>query len=145
MTSPLNARALLAAGLAALPLLTGCVYHDNDAGPYNAAPDLGRASAGCYWDGWNADYIWYFDAEVSDPDGVYDVVEVWADVYNAQGLYIESFELFRETPDPGYWFSDWLQYYSMLDCIGGSYSVDIVAYDSFGAFDLRTISAYQTP
>lgn len=140
----------------ALAVSTGCIFIDDDddviytepvpgpgtvvdPGPVNALPFVEDATAGCYWDGYNGDDIWYFDAYVSDPDGVLDVVSVWADVYDDwTGELIQSFELYP-TDDPYYWYSDWLASSTWLDCYYDMYSVDIVAYDSFDEWDAVTV------
>lgn len=144
--SRLTAKAL---ALTVLPLATlvGCVVEvgPDPAPVQNFIPYVDFADSGCYWDNPNRDHVWYFEADVSDGNGAYDVVEVWADVYDGQGFYLESFRLFRETPSPSYWFSDWLQTYSLLDCGWSDYTIDIVAYDALGEFDLTTIRPYQTP
>lgn len=138
-----KAPALLAlAGLA----LSGCVvYSSGGAGgagggsAFNYSPYINWADAGCYYDAAYQDDIWYFQAEVSDGDGPLDVVEVYADIYDSfTGQWIESFELYP-TDDPYVWFSDWLQYSTYLDCMYRGYEVDLVAYDSFQAYDILTV------
>jgi len=138
---------LLALTVLPVAVLTGCVVEVGpDPQPVpNYVPYIDYADGGCYWDNHYADHIWYFEADVSDGNGAYDVVEVWADVYNDRGIYLESFKLFRETPSPSFWFSDWLEYYSMLECGWQDYTIDIVAYDALGEFDLLTFRPYQTP
>ena len=135
----------LAAAALALPALSGCVISVEEPAPKNYSPRIEYAESGCYWDSFNRDYIWYFEADVNDPDGPYDVVEVWADVFDARGDYLESFRLFRETQYADVWFSDWLQSYSYLDCAWRDYSVDLVAYDSLGQIDQITTLPYQSP
>lgn len=135
----------IAAAITVLPVLTGCVIEVDDTPTDNYSPRIELAESGCYWDSFNRDYIWYFEADVNDPNGPYDVVEVWADVFDGHGHYLESFRLFRETQYADVWFSDWLQTYSYLDCGWQNYSVDIVAYDSFGQFDMITTIPYQSP
>lgn len=121
-------------------LSTGCVVYDADRTPgfYNAAPYIEWAEAGCAWDGYYRDTIWYFEAGVSDADGAGDVMEVWADVYDERsGAWIDGFELF---PAGGtYWFSDWLQASTWLDCTYPWYVVEFVAYDYHGAEDWLTV------
>ena len=140
-------RAFLPVALLAPALLSGCIIHDNDGGrvPGNAIPDVQNAEAGCAWSDWNGDWIWYFEADAIDLDGPWDVVEVWADVYDTRGDYIESFSLYRETVAPEFWFSDWLQHYSYLDCIAGDYVVDIVAYDIAGEFGIQSVVPRYNP
>jgi hypothetical protein len=130
----------------------GCVVYDSDDDtpppppppPVNYAPFVGDAEAGCYWDDYYRDDIWYFDAAVNDDNGVYDVVEVWADVYDEYyngGEYIESFELYP-TDDPHVWFSDWMGHSTWLDCRYDGYSVDFVAYDELGEAGYLTVWAH---
>ncbi|MCK6506409.1 hypothetical protein L6R53_24050 [Myxococcota bacterium] len=124
-------------------LSAGCIVYEDPGppapGPGNYAPFVEWADAGCYWDGYYADHIWYFEADVTDPDGALDVVAVYADVYDSRGEWVDSFELFP-TQDPVYWFSDWLGSSTWLDCGYRGYLVDIVAYDSFDAVDVLTIT-----
>lgn len=130
-----------------LPLLaalvsTGCLVYEEPGpgpGPVNHAPFVEWADAGCYWDGYYADHIWYFEADITDPDGNLDVVAVYADVYDARGEWADSFELYP-TQDPVFWFSDWLGSSTWLSCDYGGYVVDIVAYDSFDAYDVLSIT-----
>lgn len=144
-----NARLLTA--LLATSLTSGCViYTDDDDNDYtpppqqdvNYAPLIGFAEAGCYWDNYNGDFIWYFDSHVFDDDGWRDIRSVHADVYDAYGDWVDSFELYRETPDPDVWFSDWLQYSTYLDCYYGGYTVDFVAYDQYEAYDIVSTQPY---
>lgn len=127
---------------AALP---ACVIVDEDPHPtpyVNYAPIVTYAEAGCYWDGYYADYIWYFQAEADDPNGVYDVVSMWADVYDGPtGAWVDSFELYP-TNDPYVWFSDWLGSTTYLSCGYPNYEVDIVAYDSYESYDVVTVLPY---
>lgn len=131
----------------ALAATTGCiVYEDDGPDPYeppppavNAAPYVIGADAGCFYDGYYDDDIWYFEADADDPDGPLDVVAVYADVYDQRtGEWQDSFELYP-TDDPVYWFSDWLGSTTWLDCWYGGYVVDIVAYDSFDAYDIVSV------
>jgi len=140
----------------ALPLLnaTGCVVYsydtvEEDTGytdviivEDNYAPIVLDGYSFVYWDHGYRDDIWEFEAMVDDPDGPYDVVAVWADVYDEcrGGQLIESFELYP-TNDPYIWFSDWLGSSTYLDPFSDCYSVDLVAYDSFDAADVLTVWA----
>lgn len=130
-------RIFLAATL--LSLSSACVIVDEDppAPPPNYAPYIDWADAGCYWDDYNGDFIWYFQGDVFDDNGVGDVESVWADVYDARGTLVETFRLFNE--GGSFWFSDWLQYSTYLDCYYGGYQVDIVAYDWAEAYDVVTV------
>lgn len=144
--------------LAIIPLaavfssLGACVVYDHSDDNYvpppppppvvNYAPYVDGAEAGVYWDAGLRDDIWYFDAVADDPDGVYDVTEVWADVYDDYtGEYLESFELYP-TNDPYRWYSDWLGSSTWLDPFYTGYSVDFVAYDSYGETGYATVWAY---
>jgi hypothetical protein len=129
---------------------TGCIlYTDSDDVRTDPNPDpiinfspivLG-AEAGCYWDSYYYDDIWYFEAEVDDPDTPYDVVEVWADIYDEwDGSWVDSFELYP-TDDPYLWYSDWLGSSTYLDCFYNYYSVDFVAYDTYEDTDTLTVWA----
>lgn len=129
----------LITALAALTFASGCVVYDND-GPrqqpstptyVNYTPTVAWAEAGCYWDDYNQDFIWWFQTEVFDDNGRQDLIGVYADVYDVYGNYIDGFELYQEDRDPDVWFSDWLQYSTALDCYYGGYEVDIIAYDSY--------------
>ena len=76
---------------------------------------------------------------MDDADGVYDVVSVWADVYDDwSGELVQTFELYP-TNDPRVWYSDWLVSTTWIDCWYPSYSVDLVAYDSVDAAGVLTI------
>ncbi len=150
---------LIALGVATSFALTGCVVYSDDydepdtvivyedtapppPAPVNVAPVVLAGDAGVYWDDYYYDDVWYFEAEVDDLDSPYDVVSVWADVYdeNRGGQYVESFELYP-TDDPYYWYSDWLGSSTYLDPFYDGYTVDIVAYDSYDEFDYVTIWA----
>ncbi|MFK7931700.1 MAG: hypothetical protein AB8H79_26210, partial [Myxococcota bacterium] len=120
----MNLRNLALPALAAITALTsGCIVVD-DTGPntrpapvvVNYAPEVWDGEAGCYYDGYERDDIWYFEAVVDDLDGLGDVTSVWADVYDEfDGTLVESFELYP-TDDPEVWFSDWLGRTTYLDC-----------------------------
>ena len=139
--------ALLTLGALAAP---GCVVHDTSGGPppttgggvtveTNAPPVITWANAGCYWDSYYRDDIWYFEADVDDPNSPYDVVAVYADVYDARsGAWVDSFELYP-TSDPYYWFSDWLGSSTYLACGYPDYVVDVWAYDSYDAEDALSV------
>lgn len=110
--------------------------------PVNYAPTVYSADAGVYWDDYNRDDVWYFDASVDDLDGVYDVTSVYADIYDDwNGQFIDTFELYP-TSDPYQWTSEWLGSSTYLDPWYGGYSVDFVAYDSYGDSGVTTVSAY---
>jgi len=138
---------------------TGCVVytHDRNDAPahddeiiyvepapeINYTPIVLNGDASVYWDGYYGDDVWYFEAVVDDPNGVYDVVDVWADVYDEWrgGVCVESFQLFP-TEDPYLWYSDWLGSTTYLDPFYGGYTVDLVAYDVYDDYDWMTVTAY---
>jgi len=148
----MNARTLVLPALAlASTLVGGCIVVEDDDrnGCYdcgggdvivtNYAPEIWDADAGCYYDGYERDDIWYFEADVDDPDGLGDIQSVWADVYDEwDGTLVESFELYP-TDQPGIYFSDWLGSTTWLDCGYPDYTVDIVVYDSFEDYDAVTL------
>ena len=129
----------------AIMAASGCIYvEDEGSGPKtvvtNSAPVVSWADGGCYWDSYYYDDIWYFEADVSDADSVYDVVAVYADVYDSwDGSWADSFELYP-TNDPYLWYSDWLGSSTYLSCAYGDYVVDIVAYDSLDAYDIYSFA-----
>lgn len=126
-------------------LATGCIVNVDGPGQApNLKPEVVAPLAGCYWSPADNTYVWYFDTYADDPDGAWDVDEVWADVYDLYygDAFIQSFPLYR-TNDPSRWYSDWLGWSTSLDCRYGGYVVDIVAYDAYGAFDLKTVTPIQ--
>ena len=135
-------KSLMFALLAAMP---ACVVYESDApAPVepvpNYAPAVTWAEAGCYWDAYSGDYIWYFEAQADDPNGVYDVVDLWADVYdNASGQWIDSFQLYP-TNDPYTWFSDWLGSSTYVSCNYYNYVVEFVAYDSYDEYGILDVA-----
>lgn len=128
----------------------GCIVVDSDVDDrccdtpvvVNYAPEVYDGEAGCYYDRYERDDIWYFEAFVDDVDGIGDVISVWADVYDEyDGSYVESFELFP-TNDPYVWYSDWLGSTTYLDCFYTNYTVDLVAYDSYEDTGVLTLVPY---
>ena len=137
--------------IAIVPILaaitSGCIIIDGSecfdcvepAPVVNHAPEIWDGLAGCYYDGYERDDIWYFEATVDDLDGIEDVHSVWADVYDeTDGSLVESFELFP-TEQAGVYFSDWLGSTTYLYCGLDIYTVDLVAYDVFDAVDSITL------
>ena len=132
----------------ALAVSTGCIFVDDGNDPViiddtpmfvNSAPFVDDAAAGCFFDDFNLDDVWYFEALVDDPDGVLDVMQVWADVYDDRtGELVQSFELYP-TDDPFLWYSDWLASTTYLNCWYDLYSIDVIAYDSFDDWSAVTI------
>lgn len=127
--------------------LSGCVVVPAEPAPepapyVNYAPEVTWGEAGCYWDDYNGDYIWYFQAQADDANGVYDVVAFYADVYdNYSGQLVDTFELYP-TDDPYTWFSDWLGRSTYLSCNYYDYSVDLVAYDTYDAYGYMTVTPF---
>lgn len=136
----------------AVAALTGCIIIDRDDPDtiivddpgtppvvVNASPFVFDGAAGCYYDAFNADDILYLNAWVDDPDGTFDVVSVWADVYDDRtGELVQSLELFP-TNHPQEWFSDWLVSTTWFDCWYPFYSIDLVAYDTYDAWGVLTV------
>lgn len=129
--------------------LTGCmVVADNDPQPapqppvyVNHLPVVVDAAAYVYWDAYNYDDVWYFESMVDDLDGVYDVNQVWADVYDERsGTLVDSFELYP-SQDPYVWWSDWLGSSTRLDPFNPGYTVDFTVYDALGDFSVATVWA----
>lgn len=137
----------------AAALSPGCVVyaHDppSDPGtvivveePYNRAPYVLDAGAWVYWAPAYRDDVWAFEAFVDDPDGVGDVIGVWADVYDeyAGGQLAGSFELYP-TSDPYVWYSEWFGSSTFLDPFWPGYTVDFVVYDAFEDYGWLTVWA----
>lgn len=132
-------------------LVSGCIVVDADddrcydCGTHtvvNYAPELIDGEAGCFYDDYEIDDIWYFEAVVDDRDGLGDVTAVWADVYDEyNGELIESFELYP-TEYGDVWYSDWLGRTTWLDCFYPDYTVDLVVYDSYEDTDWITVVPY---
>lgn len=125
-----------------LALSAGCtIYTDEggpDPGPHNAPPVFTYADAGCYPDDYYRDFVWYFDADVDDPDGYLDVTEVYADVYDSwNGSWVDGFELYPEVGVT--WYSAWVGESTWLDCTYDGYVVDFTAFDSYGASDVVSV------
>lgn len=136
-----------------IALLPGCVVYSSDTVVHdppgtvvvveaNHDPLVLDAAAWVYYDPFYHDDVWVFDAVVDDPDSPYDVIGVWADVYDewAGGFLVESFELYP-TDDPYYWASDWLGGSTFLDPFWPGYTVDLIAYDAYECFGWMTVWA----
>ena len=147
-------RSLLTA-LTILPLSTACTITVDDTGTSHghthnpttsyseSAPFIEWADSGCYWDSYYGDYIWWFEADVTDADGMFDVAEVYADVYDDYwGEWVDTFELLQESPNPDNWFSDWMQFSTWLDCGYTGYTVEFVAYDFDDNMDVLDVIPY---
>lgn len=124
--------------------LPGCVVYTDGPplGDGNHAPELTYTDAGCYWDPYYADYVWYFEADADDAEGALDVEMVYADVYDDYtGEWVDGFDLL---PDQGItWFSAWVGGSTYLDCTWAGYVVDITAVDTAGARDIETLYPLQ--
>ncbi len=142
-------------GLTALVLATApaCIVytHDDHVPPaevlivedwVNVPPEVLSAEAGVYWEPMSLDDVWYFEAVVDDGNGPYDVVAVYADVYDEYrgGVMVESFPLYP-TNDPFLWTSDWVGSSTFLDPFHGGYTVDFVAYDAVDDWGVQTVWA----
>lgn len=128
-----------------LAIFPGCIFvnHDvdhNDPPVYtNAIPQVIDGYAGCDYDASLQADLLIFDAIVDDLDGLGDVTQVWADVYDERtNELIQSFELFP-TDDPSYWYSDWLAGTTYVDCWYPDQSVDLVVYDRSEDYDILTV------
>lgn len=132
-----------AAVLAATIGLSGCfVYTDGpDPKPRNAAPYFDFVDAWCEPDPYYDDFVWAFEADVYDPNGANDVVDVYVDVYDTwDGAWIDGFPL---DPIGGVtWYSAWVGNTTYLDCTYPGYEVDFVAVDVFGETDVVTVVPY---
>ncbi len=129
--------------LAALLALPACYVYDSDTrpAPINHSPDITWAEAGCFWDNAVYDWVWYFDADVLDPDGSFDVWEVYADVWDLRtNTMVDSFLL--NDFGGGFWSTEWLQYETWLDCSYPDYVVDFVAYDTYESTDIYSVYPY---
>lgn len=135
--------------VALMLLAPGCVVYSydvqQDPPPVyvdNYAPILVDGYAGVFFDTFYGDDVWTFEATVDDPDGAFDILGVWADVYDEYrgGVLVESFELYP-TDDPYFWYSDWFGSTTFLDPFYSGYTVDIVVYDQYESFDFITVWA----
>jgi hypothetical protein len=146
------------AAAALLPLLApGCVVYDRDVAVVtpggatvtttpvlvtNAPPFVWDSAAYLSWDPWMGDDLVSFEATVDDPNGVGDVIGVWADVYDdwAGGVYVGTVEL-QPTNDPSFWVADVYNVVDglYLDPYWGGYSVDFVVYDWYDDAGVSTV------
>jgi len=110
----------------------------------NFAPRVSSAEAGVYWDNRRGEDVWYFDAYVEDADSPFHVSSVHVDVYDdysGSGVPIQSFDLFP-SDEPNAWYSEWSARSTYLDPYYPGYSVEVVAYDSYGAEGFASIVPY---
>ena len=139
-----NGITLLALAAAA----SGCIVHAYDSyddpvlfvEDINMPPVVLDGYAGVYFDSYYYDDVWTFEVTCDDPDSPYDIVGVWADVYDEWrgGRLVDSFELYP-TDDPLFWYSDWFGSTTYLDPFYRGYTVDLIAYDRYESFDWITI------
>ena len=122
--------------LALVLFATGCSFSVSD-GYYtpaptpDAAPKVTWADASCYWDDGYRDFVWWFEADVGDGNGVADVDGVFADVYDEyDGSWVDTFELFWDGGNT--YYSSWQGQSTYLDCDYYQYVVDFTAVDSSG-------------
>jgi hypothetical protein len=128
----------------ALPIFsTGCIFIDGtsvsgtDNTP-NDSPTIAYADAGCWYDSFEQDYVWWFEADVYDDDGAWDIDEVYADVFDTRNSsWVDSFAL--STWNDITFSADWAETWTNLTCGYGDYEVDFVAYDAWDAYDVYTI------
>ncbi|MCB9686942.1 MAG: hypothetical protein H6735_18025 [Alphaproteobacteria bacterium] len=148
---------LIAGGLAASFLMQGCVVYSRDVDVVQAPPDQTVVivdppvivNYSPYVEGGDA-FVWFdpayhddvvsFTAIVDDPDGVQDVLGVWADIYDdwAGGQLVASVELVP-TSDPYVWIADVSAHDLWVDPYWAGYSVDIVVYDWYEDFGWITV------
>ncbi len=109
--------------------------------PKNYAPVIDVADASCYWDDYYADDVWWFQADVTDPNGLDDITGVYADVYDGQtGEWVDAFELYYDQGDTFY--SAWQGRSTYLDCGYYDYLVDFTPEDTAGPGEVYTIDLY---
>lgn len=123
----------------ALAPLAACIVYETPSGePVNPPPYFTYADAGCYADDVYRDFVWYFDVDAQDAAGDWDVVEVYADVFDTwDGAWIDGFELFHEQGPT--WYSAWVGSSTWLDCRYDGYVVDFTAVDSLGQIDVVSV------
>lgn len=106
----------------------------------NYAPYLQDGDAFVWFDPAYHDDVVSFTAVVDDPDGIGDVLGVWADIYDdwAGGQLVASVELVPTT-DPYVWIADVSAADLWVDPYWGGYSVDLVVYDWYEDFGWITV------
>jgi hypothetical protein len=125
---------------AAFLSLPGCymVYDDSAPPPVDTAPYITYADAGCFWDDYYRDDVWYFDADVDDVEGAKDIVAVYVDVYDTwDGAWVDGFDLYYEGGIT--WYSAWVGHSTYLSCGYPDYVVDFTAVDSWGDADVVSV------
>jgi hypothetical protein len=150
----------IAAAALLVSTITGCVVYDRDVGTYgtyttttttystpvivvgNSLPFVWDSAAYFSWEPIVGDDLVSFEATVGDPDGIGDVLGVWADVYDdwSGGVYVATVEL-QPTNDPAFWVADVYNNVDglYLDPYWGGYSVDFVVYDWYEDAGVMTV------
>jgi hypothetical protein len=124
-------------------LLSSCIVYADGAPPtdYGQPPAIDFADGSCYFDEARRDFTWWFEAEVHDDRGPGNVVAVYADVYDDwDGSLADSFELYRD--NAAYWYAEWDQASTGLDCEYYDYTVEFVAYDTDDWTDAVSFEMY---
>lgn len=94
----------------------------------NRPPVLRFAEARCSWDAPRQGWFWRLSADATDPNGLGDLVEVWADIYDISSwTWVESFLL--DWHDGYLWRSSFFQQDSEYICGDPDYTVRFVVYD----------------
>lgn len=113
-------------------------------GPVNYAPTFDWADAGCWWDPYEYDFIWTFEAGVWDPDGIGDIAEVYVDVYDTwDGTWQDGFMLYPDAYELTFWYSDWVERSTYLYCDYPGYVIDFTVVDYSGAYEVVSVNPYQ--
>jgi len=107
----------------------------------NWSPEVVDADAGCVWDGYLGEDVWYFEAEVDDYDGLGDIVSVEAHVYDDWhgGRWVDGFEL-DPTADRWVWYTEYPEHVTALDCHYRGYTVEFYVWDWWG--DVGTLAVW---
>ena len=105
----------------------------------NEAPYITSADAGCFYDDDFFEDVWYFDANVSDPNSDLDVVAAYFDVYDTWTGELEDTFALDATEDLNFWTTEWYESSTNLDCFYDGYVIDVLAFDIYDEFDLITI------
>jgi hypothetical protein len=114
---------------------------NGNGGGYDYAPTVEWADASCYWDGAYHDYVWWFEADIADGNGLDDVRSVTADVYDGwTGEWLDVFELDYDGGNT--WFSAWQGRSTYLDCEYYDYIVDFEAADGQGPGEPYTLDLF---
>lgn len=105
--------------------------------PDDHPPQVLDAEARCGWDPVSDEWIWEFDANVTDRLGPWNVVSVQADAYDGwSGEFVDAIDLDRSR-NPYWWDATVFERETRLWC-GDAYEIDFVAEDAGGAVDVLT-------